>query len=201
MRVSIAGSSITVSVISFSYSPDDMAIAIRCTEARRGAMAKAAKRAAAEAWPNRAMGTRVVVTEGRAERLAANLAESPLAWLARRGLVTAAQFAAGERLRDDFHTACLAPRVTMRWDGEPPTRGARGPGEALTPTEAQAAAKRRFEAAVDAAGAGLSDMLWRVVCMGEGLETAERAMGWPARAGKVVLGLALDRLAAHYRIG
>ena len=28
----------------------------------------------------------------------------------------------------------------------------------------------------------------------------ERALGWPARAGKLVLGLALDRLADFYRV-
>jgi hypothetical protein len=44
-------------------------------------------------------------------------------------------------------------------------------------------------------------VLWRVVCAGEGLGAAERALGWPARAGKLVLELALDRLADHYRLG
>jgi hypothetical protein len=43
-------------------------------------------------------------------------------------------------------------------------------------------------------------VLWRVVCAGEGMRDAERALGWPARAGKLVLGLALDRLARYYRI-
>lgn len=147
---------------------------------------------------NRAMGTRRIVEGGRALVMEANLAESPLGWLMRRGMISEAQFEAGERLRQDFMTAQLNPRVTMRWDGEPVARGRKGPGEALTPSEAQVAAKRRFMAAVEAAGSGLSDMLWRVVCAGEGLETAERAMGWPARAGKVVLGLALDRIAAFY---
>ena len=53
---------------------------------------------------------------------------------------------------------------------------------------------------VAAVGPGLADVLWRVVCAGEGLPVAERALGWPARAGRVVLTLALDRLAAHYRL-
>jgi hypothetical protein len=44
-------------------------------------------------------------------------------------------------------------------------------------------------------------VLWRIVCAGEGMETAERALGWPARAGRVVLTLALDRLADFYGLG
>ena len=62
-------------------------------------------------------------------------------------------------------------------------------------------AKRRFHAAIDAAGPGLADILWRVVCSGEGMREAETALGWPARAGKLVLTLALDRVADFYRIG
>jgi len=50
------------------------------------------------------------------------------------------------------------------------------------------------------AGPGLGDILWRVVCAGEGMRDAETALGWPARAGKLVLSLALDRVAAYYRI-
>jgi hypothetical protein len=65
---------------------------------------------------------------------------------------------------------------------------------------AQIDARARFEGATDAAGPGLSDILWRVVCSGEGMREAETALGWPARAGKVVLCLALDRIADFYRI-
>jgi hypothetical protein len=127
-----------------------------------------------------------------------NLAESPLAWLMRRAMVTPAQFDAGERLRHDFMRAGQAPRVTMRWDPAPGGRS--GPGGGLDPTTAMLSARQRFDAAVKAAGPGLEDVLWRVVCLGEGLETAERALGWPNRAGKLVLKLALDRLVAHYGI-
>jgi hypothetical protein len=65
---------------------------------------------------------------------------------------------------------------------------------------AQLDAKTRFEAAVAHAGTGLSDILWHIVCAGEGMREAETALGWPARAGKLVLGIALDRLADYYRI-
>lgn len=126
-----------------------------------------------------------------------NLAESPLGWLRSRGLVDARQFDAGERLRADYERASLAPSVTMRWaervDG--------GGHDGLDPSSAQIAAKRRFDAALATAGPGLADILWRMVCAGEGLPSAEKALQWPARAGRLVLTLALDRLAAHYGIG
>ncbi|MBA14866.1 MAG: hypothetical protein CMN73_00715 [Sphingomonas sp.] len=130
-----------------------------------------------------------------------NLAESPLSWLQARGMVTARQFEAGERLRADYETAALGARVTMAWDAAPARRGHRGPDAPLDPTLAQIAAKRRFDAAIMAAGPGLSDILWRVVCACEGLSVAEKALGWPVRAGKLVLGMALDRLADHYGLG
>lgn len=126
-----------------------------------------------------------------------NRAESPLTWLRSRGLIDARQFAAGERLRAAYETASIAPSVTMRWT--PRVDG--GGQDALDPTVAQIAAKRRFDAAIAAAGPGLADILWRVVCAGEGLPAAERALSWPARAGRLVLTLALDRLAAHYEGG
>jgi hypothetical protein len=130
-----------------------------------------------------------------------NLAESPLSWLRARGHIDARQFEAGERLRADFERASLGPRVTMRWDPSPRAGGRRGPPEALDPTLAHIAAKRRFNAAVTAAGPGLSDVLWRVICAGDGLGIAEKTLGWPTRSGKLVLGFALDRLADHYRLG
>lgn len=131
-----------------------------------------------------------------ARSVTVNLAESPLGWLKARGLVDARQYEAGDRLRGDWTIAGLGPRVTMRWDA-----GARSTGGGLDPTLAQIAAKRRMEAALEAVGPGLRDVLWRIVCAGEGMETAERALGWPARAGRVVLTLALDRLADFYGLG
>jgi len=134
-------------------------------------------------------------------RVTVNLAESPLGWLRARGLVDVRQFEAGERLRGDYETAALGPRVTMRWDAAPAARrgGMRHGG--LDPTTVQIAAKRRFDAAVAAAGPGLADILWRVICAGESVPVAEKGLGWPARAGRLVLTLALDRVADHYGLG
>ena len=129
-----------------------------------------------------------------------NLMESPLGWLRARGLIDQRQFDAGERLRADWTMAGLGPRVTMRWDAAPTARGPRGADAPLDPTLAGIAAKRRFEGAIDAAGKGLGDILWRVVCSGDGLEAAEAALGWPKRAGKLVLLMALDRVADYYGV-
>lgn len=126
-----------------------------------------------------------------------NMMESPLGWLRSRGHVTARQFDAGEQLRGDWERAQLAPTVTMRWDAAPIARGS-GEAQGADPTTRQIAARQRFEAAVAAAGPGLSDILWRVVCAGEGMREAEAALGWPVRAGKLVLGMALDRVADFY---
>jgi hypothetical protein len=129
-----------------------------------------------------------------------NLAESPLGWLLARGHITERQFAAGEQLRGDWERAQLAPRVTADLEAPPLSRAARAAPRSADPTEAQLAAKRRFEAAVAAVGSGLSDILWRVVCAGDSMRDAETALGWPARAGKLVLTFALDRLAGFYRL-
>jgi hypothetical protein len=128
------------------------------------------------------------------------LAESPLGWLHARGHVDRRQFDASERLRLDWERGQMQPRVTMAWDGAP-VRGSRG-GRSAAPDlgAAQIDARRRFQAAIAAAGPGLSDILWRIVCSGEGMRDAETALGWPARAGKVVLTIALDRVADFYRI-
>ena len=129
-----------------------------------------------------------------------NAAESPLGWLFARGLVTQRQFDAGERLRTDWERAQLAPRVTMSWDAAPVSRGRGGSTDRPDLSGAQIDAKRRFDAALAAAGPGLADILWRIVCAGEGMRDAETALGWPARAGKLVLAFALDRVADYYRV-
>ncbi len=144
--------------------------------------------------------------EGRPARTRAarsvtvNLAESPLGWLKARGHVDARQFEAGERLREDWERAQLSRSVTMKWGAARIDRTPRGPAEEADVSDARIAARRRFDAAAAAVGGGLSDVLWGVVCAGEGMRDVERALGWPARAGKLVLTLALDRLPDHYRI-
>src|SRR5262245_19232587 len=112
-----------------------------------------------------------------ARSVTVNMLESPLGWLFVRGHLTKRQYEAGERLRADWERAQLSPRVTMAWDSAPVARG-RG-GSALRPdlNGAQIDARKRFDGAVQKAGPGLSDILWRVVCAGDGMREAETALG------------------------
>jgi hypothetical protein len=134
----------------------------------------------------------------RRRSVTVNLAESPLGWLHAHGHLDDRLFFAGERLRADYERAQIAPGVTMRWE---PVRLRGIGGASLAPSERQLAARRRFEGAIQAAGKGLEDILWRVVCACETLPVAEKGLAWPARSGKLVLSIALDRVADFYRIG
>jgi hypothetical protein len=142
-------------------------------------------------------GPRRKASTGRRNRsVTVNLAESPLGWLYARGHLPERLFDAGERLRADYERARIAPSITMRWDAV----RIRGSDAGLSPTERQIAAEARFDGAMAAAGRGLADVLWRVVCACESVPDAERALAWPARSGKLVLRLALDRVADFYRL-
>ncbi|MGA1633805.1 MAG: DUF6456 domain-containing protein [Gemmobacter sp.] len=142
--------------------------------------------------------------EGGTRRMRCNLAESPVAVLGRRREKDGRPFlapdlvAAAERLRQDFELAQMGPRVAQNWDrfltgGDRGGCGS-GPGTADGPR----AARDRVAAALRDLGPGLGDMALRCCCYLEGLETAERRLGWSARSGKIVLRIALMRLKRHY---
>ncbi|MXP24593.1 hypothetical protein GRI39_00830 [Altererythrobacter indicus] len=133
----------------------------------------------------------------RGRSVTVNLSESPLSWLHAHGHLDDRLFAAGEQLRIDYERAQLSANVTMSWE---PVRVKSGRGQGLNSAERQIAAKQRFDGALGNAGRGLQDILWRVVCAGEAVSAAEKALEWPARSGKLVLRLALDRVADFYRI-
>jgi hypothetical protein len=64
--------------------------------------------------------------------------------------------------------------------------------------EGPRAARERVAAALRDLGPGLGDVALRVCCFLEGIEAAERRMGWAARSGKIVLRIALQRLRRHF---
>ncbi|WP_245416256.1 DUF6456 domain-containing protein [Microvirga sp. 17 mud 1-3] len=139
---------------------------------------------------------------GRA-RVRVDTEESPLDWLRRRKgrdgqpLIDEACHQAGERLRADIALAGLLPGVTARWDAMPRSGGPASPGEA---TDRMVAARQRVRNAFDALGADFSDLLMDLCGFLKGLELIERERHWPPRSAKVVVRLALARLAEHYGI-
>ncbi len=144
------------------------------------------------------------VIAGRKRKIRLDAAESPLNWLAQRKDRTGKPFLgpeqveAGERLRRDFTSAGMTPRMTPGYDGVPVSAGSSCVFPGLNPAEAQLSARRRFSLALASVGPELSDVLLRVCCFLEGIGEAERQLDWPARSGKIVLRIALDRLALHY---
>ncbi len=131
-----------------------------------------------------------------------NEAESPLAWLARRkdkdgrAMLDPASFAAGERFRADFTLAGLQPRVTSDWSN--PVSGAALGDRGMHISDVMVAARQRLDKALDALGPELGALVIDVCGFLKGLEVVEAEQRWPARSAKVVLGIALARLAAHY---
>jgi hypothetical protein len=132
--------------------------------------------------------------------------ESPLVWLRRRKdkdgqpLITEPQFNAGERLAADFWHAQMSPRVTANWSAAAAGRHMRrsAPGAGVDLKDNVVAARTRVHRALAAVGPELAGILVDVCCHDVGLEPAGQSQGWPQRAAKVVLQLALTRLARHY---
>ena len=129
--------------------------------------------------------------------------ESPLLALARRRDKAGKPFlsddlvSAGERLREDFELAQMGPKVAQNWDRFL-TAGVQGGASGTGLTPGPEAARARIAAALRDLGPGLGDVALRCCCYLEGLEVAERRMGWSARSGKIVLRIALQRLRRHY---
>ncbi|MEO0703967.1 MAG: DUF6456 domain-containing protein, partial [Pseudomonadota bacterium] len=78
------------------------------------------------------------------------------------------------------------------------TGGHRGTGHQSGGSGGAEGARDRVMAALTDLGPGLGDMALRCCCFLEGLEAAEKRMGWSARSGKIVLRIALQRLRQHY---
>jgi Domain of unknown function (DUF6456) len=134
-----------------------------------------------------------------------NCAESPLAWLrtrkdaSGRALIGEAQYFAGIRLHADFMAAKFMPCTTMIWQAPTQDANARKPRlDLLHQSEKVIEAKERYYSALAAVGPELSGILVEICCHATGIEAAERLLGLPRRSGKVVLQLALTRLARCY---
>lgn len=150
-------------------------------------------------------GTRVIDGDNFGEPVShkVNVAESPVTLLARRkgkdgkAFLDTRLVTAGERLREDFELSQMGPKITQNWDSF-----LTGPSKHSSPDSGvgagSASALKRLRDAMKALGPGLSDIALQCCCLQNGLEVAEKRLGWSARSGKVVLRIALQRLQQHY---
>jgi hypothetical protein len=152
-----------------------------------------------------ALATQVIATESGHANVVINEAESPLVWLARRRgrdgrpLIQPHQLQAGNRLRADFTRAHLMPRTTSNWTNPIPSKRDNGNWDCASHyTETMIAARQSVHQALDAVGPEFAGLLLDVCCFLKHLEDVERERQWPVRSAKIVLQLALDRLARHY---
>jgi hypothetical protein len=138
--------------------------------------------------------TRLIKDEaGRERYVVVNAAESPLALLRHRKLIGVVAFEAGDNLRRDYTIGQLTPRMGV--DYSAPVGG-----RSFRPDLAETVltARQRFNRALSAAGPGLAEVLFDVCCYLMTLEECEKNHAWPRGSARIVLSLALDRLAAHY---
>jgi hypothetical protein len=139
------------------------------------------------------------------QKVLMNDRSSPLGWLSRRvdadgrAMISKLQFSAGERLARDFQFAGLTPRITSSWTSPGPGGQKRSvPGSALEISDNRLAARQRVRAAIDYVGGDLAGILLDICCFQIGLGEVEKKYSWPRRSGKIILQIALDRLADHY---
>jgi hypothetical protein len=174
------------------------------TEVGRAAVRREVGNADGFSAQHREMGERSISDgpAGEKRKMRVNLRESPLTMLARKKdgqgktFLSRELLDAGERLREDFELAQLGPRVAQNWD-----RFINGGDRGVFSDnggEGSSAAQKRLNEALSALGNGLGDIALRCCCFLEGLEAAEKRMGWSARSGKIVLRIALQRLRLHY---
>lgn len=191
-------------VATYEITPTGRAALKRMTDEddrNRGGMAESA---APFADQHRSWDDRGVPGDDGPRKIRYSMPESPVALLGRRRdkdgklFLEAELVVAAERLREDFELAQMGPRVAQNWDrfltgnDKSSFRGDAGGAEGPR------AARDRVAAALRDLGPGLGDMVLRCCCYLEGLEVAEKRMGWSARSGKIVLRIALQRLRRHY---
>lgn len=183
----------------------------RAISRQGGKAAKKSKGRAARKRNTRQEAQRLLLRDaetGSLREVAVNIRENPLMWLARRKDANGRPYlephhvAAGERLRQDYETACMQPNITASWNpalvAADRGRLKSGPRDPFPFTERAMLARERVHKALDNIGPELADVAVSVCCLGNGIEAAERTLNWPRRSARLVLRIALERLADHY---
>ncbi|RZJ45069.1 MAG: hypothetical protein EON86_02165 [Brevundimonas sp.] len=148
-------------------------------------------------------GRTLMQANGEAVERRANLATSPVAWLAGRTnadgqpWLSRAEIAGAEQLTRDAEQALRGQNVTMRWDALPRTGS--GGGQRREPGDLAMAAALRVERALAACGPA-REMVQAICLNATPLQLAEQGLGLRRRTGKTLLKHGLTLLARHYRL-
>ncbi|MFP5296604.1 MAG: DUF6456 domain-containing protein [Alphaproteobacteria bacterium] len=179
--------------------------------ARRGGgwvarRAEAASAASEAGRPGVIEGVRTIMeADGEASTRRANLAQTPVAWLARRvgpdgrPWLEPVEVAAAVRLALEAEAALRGRSVTMRWDALPRTGAGGGSRPGCEPGERALAAAAAVEAALSVCGPARG-MVEQICVRATALQAAEQALGLRRRTGKTLLRQGLQTLARHYRL-
>lgn len=179
--------------------------------ARRGGgwvarRAEAASAASEAGRPGVIEGVRTIMeADGEASTRRANLAQTPVAWLARRvgpdgrPWLEPVEVAAAVRLALEAEAALRGRSVTMRWDALPRTGAGGGSRPGCEPGERALAAAAAVEAALSVCGPARG-MVEQICVRATALQAAEQALGLRRRTGKTLLRQGLQALARHYRL-
>ncbi len=117
---------------------------------------------------------RVKMPDGGAVVVAANLAESPLAQLARRKakdgkpFLTENEWRAGERLRSDYTRGQIMPRMGANWVASVASGRRDGGNGVADLTNAALASRQRVDRSIEAVGPELAGVLIDVCCFLKG---------------------------------
>lgn len=108
---------------------------------------------------------------------------------------------AGQKLFDQFVKANLRPNVTMNWENLQSVKQSHHTGNKdMGFSETTYIARRELYESLSHVGQEFSAILVEICLFGNGLEATEKAMNWPARSAKLLLTMALDRLAEYYQL-
>ena len=115
--------------------------------------------------------------------------------------LTEVHLCAGQKLFAQFIKANLRPNVTMNWENLQSVKQSHHMGVKQDGfSETNYVARRELYESLAHVGQEFAAILVEVCLFGNGLEATEKAMNWPARSAKLLLTMALDRLAEHYHM-
>jgi hypothetical protein len=116
-----------------------------------------------------------------------------------RALLTDAELAAAQRLRDDWEVAQQGMVKGSDWSAPPRGASQRGPSNgAETARLSVIDARRRLADAFDALAPAMASAVRSLCLLEKSLADIERAERWPRRSGKLALKMGLAQLAQFY---